>query len=129
MTYNGLTGAEENCKGFLGSAPYFRNTADGKLSCFFDISWGVNDPPSGRHGTWRHCIAYSDIAEKMRGMRAGAYLKVVGWITTNPVWDGDGKRSYAPDGKPITREYLIVTGVYPLAREKTKTTKQLSFVE
>jgi hypothetical protein len=129
MTYNGLTGADESCKGFLGSAPYFRNTSDGKLSCFFDVGFGVNDPLSGRHGTWRHCIAYSDIAEKMRGMRGGAFLKVAGWITTNPVWDSSGKRAYSLDGKPVTREYLIVNEVIRLTREKTKQTKQLSFVE
>lgn len=126
--YNNLTGAEEKIKGFLGSSPNFRHTGDGKLTCLFDVGWGVNIPESGRHGTWRHCIAYSELADYMRGMSKGAFLYVTGWITTNPVYD-NGKRAYSADGKPVTREYLIVTGVYQKIREKTKQVKQLSFVE
>jgi hypothetical protein len=124
----GLTGCNEKIKGFIGRKPVTKKTQDGGLAAYFDISFGLNDPSSNKFGTWRHCIAYHQNAEKIKDCKPGEYLALSGWITTNPVYDEAGNKQIV-DGKPVTREYLIVSSVTIVQREKPATTKQLNLVE
>ena len=126
--YNGLTGAEENIKGHVGINPCMRKTGDGKPVFLFDISWGVNDISKRRFNTWRHCLAYGNYAEQLKDVKKGDYIKVNGWITSNPVYDNDGELVYV-NSKPVTKEYLIITSVLLLEKEKKPAVKQLSLVE
>lgn len=123
--YSGMTGAEENIRGHVGNF-YIKKTAEGRPAIYFDISWGINDIPNRKFNTWRHCIAYDKLAESLDKLKSGDFLKVTGWITTNPVYK-DGKMVYI-DGRPITKEYLMVTSVFPIERESKKSAKQLSLV-
>ncbi len=122
-----LTGCTENIRCFLGVKPVIKNTKTGKAA-YFDVSWGVNDPQSNKFGTWRHCIAYDQNALIVKDLKPGAYLNISGWITTNPVYNESGIRQYL-DGKPVTREYLIIEFVKVIDREKRPQEKQLSLVE
>jgi hypothetical protein len=124
----GLTGCNEKIKGFIGRKPVIKKTKDGGLSAYFDISFGLNEPASDKFGTWRHCIAYHQNAETVKDCKPGSYLQLTGWITTNPLYDEHGKKQLE-NGKPVTREYLIVSSVLIVLREKPATSKQLNLVE
>jgi hypothetical protein len=125
----GLTRGIENIKAFLGACPNMGKTAEGRETAVFDVSWGIHAPDAGKFGTWRHCIAYGDKAVIMRNCRPGQYLALTGWITTNPVYDENHKITRDIKNQPITREYLIVSTVVLLEREKDKEkAKQLSLV-
>jgi len=123
----GLTGCNEKIKGFLGRKPVLKKTQNA-LAAYFDISFGLNLPALDKFGTWRHCIAYHHNAELVKDCKPGSYLQLTGWITTNPVYDEHGKKQIE-EGKPVTREYLIVSSVTIISRDKPATAKQLNLVE
>ena len=123
---NGLTGCTENARVFLGNKPTMSKTRQGQDVAYFDVSWGVNEPESGKFGTWRHCIGYGNFALSIKDYRPGAYLKISGWVVTNPIYDKSGKREYI-QGKPVTQEYLIISGLELLERYKPEN-QQLSLV-
>ncbi len=123
-----LTGCTENIRCFLGNKPVIKKTKAGIKTAYFDVSWGIHDVNAGKIGTWRHCIAYDKEAEIVKELKRGAYLELAGWITTNPLYNENGMRLLS-DGKPVTREYLIVKSVIIRQREKSNPTKQLSLVE
>ncbi len=128
MEQTGLTSCRENIKGFLGIISKFRKTNNtGKLCALFDISFGIGDLAQRKFTTWRHCIAYGENAEIIQTCKTGEYLELSGWITTNPILDVDGKITYV-DGKPVTKEYLIVENVFKLKRNMSESYKQLSLV-
>jgi single-stranded DNA-binding protein len=120
---DGLTGCNEKIKGFIGRKPVLKKTQGGGLAAYFDISWGLNDPTSDKFGTWRHCIAYNQNAEYIKDCKPGSYLLVMGWITTNPVYDEAGVKQIV-DGKPVTKEYLVVNSMMVIPREKLKAPPQ-----
>lgn len=120
---DGLTGCNEKIKGFIGRKPAVKKTTNGGLSAHFDISFGMNDPSSDKFGTWRHCIAYNQNAELIKDCKPGTYLLVMGWITTNPVYDENGMKQFC-DGKPVTREYLVVNSMMVIPRSKVNPQNQ-----
>ncbi len=127
MNENGLTGCDENIRVFLGGRPVMGKTSDGRDKALFDVSWGIHNPAIGKFGTWRHCVAYDKQAEYARELKPGAYLKISGWITTNQVFDENGKRVFI-NGKPLTKEYLIVNTIQIIERNRSPQAKQLSLV-
>lgn len=128
MAYEGLTEGRETIRAFLGGKPNMGETADGRVKALFDVSWGIHSPENNKFGTWRHCIAYDNEAKYVSQCARGSYLKLAGWLTTNQVYDDHGRRSFDKDGKPVTREYLIVTAILIIEREKSPPAKQLSLV-
>lgn len=128
MTYEGLTEGKENIRAFLGGKPNMGETADGRSKALFDVSWGIHSPENGKFGTWRHCIAYDKEAIYISQCRPGTYLKIAGWLTTNQLYDEHGRRCYDKTGKPVTKEFLIVTALLMIEREKKEQSKQLSLV-
>lgn len=127
MNENGLTGCDEHIRVFLGGRPVMGKTADGRDKALFDVSWGIHNPDAGRFGTWRHCVAYDKDALYVKGLEPGAYLKLSGWITTNQVFDENNQKVYV-NGKPLTKEYLIINSVQIIERQKSPQAKQLSLV-
>jgi hypothetical protein len=125
---DGLTGCNEKVKGFLGRKPVIKNNRAGGITAYFDISFGLNDPASDKFGTWRHCIAYNQNVDLIKNCKPGSYLQLTGWIVTNSVYNEAGVKQIA-DGKPVTREYLIINAVVILKRENKKQPAQLSLVE
>jgi single-stranded DNA-binding protein len=125
----GLTGCKESVRGFLGRKPVIKTTNTRQLAAYFDVSWGIQDPDNGKHATWRHCIAYGKNAELVKDCRPGAYLNITGWITTNPVYGESGSREHDAQGKPVTKEYLIVDSIFVKHRDNIPDGKQLSLVE
>jgi single-stranded DNA-binding protein len=123
----GLTGCTENVRGFLGRKPLYKKTKSGAV-VYFDISWGLNDPESNRYGTWRHCIAYNQNADKLKNCKPGTFLVLTGWIVTNPVYNEAGIKQYS-DGKLVTKEYLVIETATVIERDKPQqNTKQLTLL-
>lgn len=124
---NGLTGCDENIRCFIGRKPTIRQTREGRLSAFFDVSWGINQPEKSKYATWRHCIAYGPTAEIVRELKPGIYVNVSGWLTTNELKDHDGNKKTDEKGNILTDQYLVVRYISVIEREQN-TEKQLCLV-
>lgn len=94
------SGIRESAQGFVGRWVKVDNTQSHKLRIRFDIGCGKPDENAGKLVTWRHCVAYSEIAEKLVNIKTGDFVKVSGWVST--------ERISRPDGPLEKKEYLIL---------------------
>jgi len=96
----GMSGVREQAQGFVGRWVVIDTTANHKLRIRFDLGCGKPDEKRGKLVTWRHCIAYGEQAEKLRDIKQGDLVYVLGWVTTERVSHGD---------EPLAKkEYLIL---------------------
>lgn len=118
----GLTGIKEDARGFVGRQPVYDKTASsGKSRIRFDIGCGKPDPDNCKYSTWRHCVAYGDKADSLRGLIVGDLVHVWGWVTTEAIRD-DYMRPIIKDGKVEKAEYLILYKAEIIERHKVQFT-------
>ena len=125
MGDNGLTGIKEQARGFVGRRGLKRDkTKGGRARVRFDLGCGITDIPANKYPTWRHCVAYGKLTDKLSGLRPGLLIGVDGFVVTEGMLD----EYYQPvkDGQssPVTREQLICQSVTLI--DYTKKESQLS---
>ena len=127
MSEKVLTGIKEEATGFVGSRGLKRGeTKKGKIRIRFDLGCGVNEETNNKYPTWRHCIAYGNLAEKLKAIRPGSLLTVIGWVSTEARLDEYYKPLKDANGKIITNEYLICRNVMVTEHEKIQSTLPLA---
>jgi len=96
----GLSGIREQAQGFCGRWVELKYTQSHKLRLKFDLGCGKVDDRKGRLITWRHCVCYGELAEKLQNVKQGDLVRVTGWVTT--------ERVSKPDEPLEKKEYLIL---------------------
>lgn len=106
----GLTGIHEVARGFVGRTPYpkLETAKNGRPKIKFTIACGVREEESGKYPTWRYCIAYGDIAVKLKELKTGMLIKCIGWVSTQAMLDDYYKPVKDDKGMPVKKEYLIL---------------------
>lgn len=106
---HGLTGIEENGRGFVGRYNIkFSKTESMRDRMRFDLASGDTDISALKVSTWRKCIAYDDIAVNLRDLIPGDHIRFRGYVKTEIQRDGK-QRPVFDKNKPVTIEYLIIT--------------------
>lgn len=104
----GLTEINEQVRGFVGRRNLkYGQTDNGKSKITFDLGAGITDESQNKYATWRHCIAYGDVAELIKDIRPGNYLSVTGYIVSNARLDEYYKPVKDFRGYPVMDELLI----------------------
>lgn len=119
MERKGLTDGYLDARGFVGQKPKFDLTQKGKTRVRFDISWGHGDESQGHYNTWCHCIAYGDIAERIRGVHVGSRVSIFGWISTEAVYD-EYHKPVIENGKVKTEWHCLLTQVAVIEDRKNR---------
>lgn len=116
----GLSGIHETARGFVGSrpAPKFDSTRQGKSRIRFCIACGQNDEQQGKFPTWRFCVGYGAVVDKLRGLRVGNLVKASGWVSTE--WETDEYSNPVQNERGVTRtrETLILYDAEVVEYEK-----------
>lgn len=121
-----LTGIKEEATGFVGSRGLkVDETKNGKARVRFDVGCGVKDESQNKYATWRHCIAYGTLAEKLKGIKSGSWIKVIGWVATEGKLDEYFKPIRTKDGRVETVETLICHNVFISDHTKLQSTLPL----
>lgn len=127
MSEKVLTGIKEEAVGFVGSRGLRRDeTQKGKLRIRFDLGCGVNDESDNKYPTWRHCVAYGTLAAKLKVIRPGSLLTVLGWVSTEARLDEYYKPQKDNAGKIVTNEFLICRNVMITEHVKLQSTLPLA---
>jgi len=96
----GLSGIREQAQGFVGSWVKKDETQGHVKRIRFDLGCGKPDENRGKLVTWRHCIAYGKVADKLNEIKQGDLVNVTGWVTTERTSHVD---------EPLTKkEYLVL---------------------
>lgn len=121
----GLTGAKETVKGFVGRVIKYDKTLNGKPRLTFDMSFGVRNESLGKYETWRHAFLYGDLAVKLKDIKSGDYVKVSGWISTEIFMNQYFQPQKDKDGFPIKIEKLICWDAEIMEHQKKSSEQQL----
>lgn len=121
----GLTGIKEEARGFVGRRGLkYDETKKGRSRMKFDIASGISDYTNNKYPTWRHCVAYDALADKLKDIKPGDLVKVAGYIVTEAILDEYYKPKKDSTGEIITVEYLICKS--GMTAEHQKLQKRLS---
>ncbi len=102
----GLSWIEETAQGFLGKPVKFSETSEGFTKATFDLGCGADKADMLQFTIWRQCIAYRDLAEKLKVVRMGCLIKVEGFLTR--IAKRDNKRQVMREnGSIVTVDRLI----------------------
>lgn len=115
-----LTGIKEQADGYVGRPPLFSRTKTGDVKVWFDIYCGMNNSDNNKYPILRHCVAYRDKAESLRGMAKGDYVNCRGWLSREALRDEYGN-VITENGVVKTIEHLVLweAKVTPAEAEKT----------
>lgn len=121
MTTKGLTGIREVSRGFVGNRPnpVYDTTIRGRPRIRFDIACGKPEENVGKFATWRHCVGYDVIAQKLKSLKVGDLVSCQGWVSTEWMKDEYQKPILDDEGRYRTKEYLILFQAEVILREKT----------
>ena len=121
----GLTGAKEIVKGFVGKVIKYDKTLGGKPRLTFDLSFGQRDESAGKYETWRHVFLYGEHAVNMKDVKTGDYVTVSGWVSTELFMNEYYEPVKDKDGFPVKIEKLICWNAEKLEYKKKPVAEQL----
>lgn len=101
------TGIHEEARGFVGRSPLFDFTRGGRSRMRFDIYCGENKPEAGKFHILRHCVAYDELAEKLKEIKSGMYFSGYGWLDREALKDEFG-RVVSNNGNPEMIDRLML---------------------
>jgi hypothetical protein len=109
MANKALTGFSETGRGFVGKYNISIEPckSNGRHRVKFDLCAGDERLSELKIATWRKCVGYDDVADKLQAIKPGVYLYVEGWIQTSIRYDSDGRPIFAL-GRPVTDEHIIL---------------------
>lgn len=114
-----LTGAEENMRGFVGTRHLSNESCkNGRSRIRFDICAGDTDVSKLKFPIWRKCVGYDDIANRLKDLQPGEYLKVSGYILPEIKRDYAGKPVFLPWGEPVIENVIILQNAVRLRHDK-----------
>ena len=128
MTENkGLTGIEENIRGFVGAKAIIRDkTLGGRSRIFFDLCSGIENLRAGVYPTWRHVICYGQAADNLAKITKGCYVEVIGFVQTSVMKDGAGN-IIVENGIPLKEERLISEKARHIPKDVYRQGRQIPF--
>lgn len=116
-----LTGVKEEMTGFVGKwALSNLPCTNGRHRIRFDFCAGNDDIQNLKLATWRKCYGYDRIADELKDLRPGDYLRVTGVIRTEVVRDINGKPVFLFDGRPARQDVLLINSYAFLNHDKTQ---------
>ena len=110
----GLTGLQENGRGYLGYNPIKDTTKRGRQRIRFQAACGERKPEFNKYPTWRYCVGYDEVVEVLERAVKGSYVKFSGWLATEAVLD-DKNQPVMVDGQVQLRETLVLYNAELLA--------------
>lgn len=127
IEHKGLTGIDENIRGFVGGKEIVRDkTLGGRSRIFFDLCAGVEKLQDGKFPTWRHIIVYGQAADDLKDIIKGCYVEVVGFVQTVAMRDKAGLIISA-DGILLKEEHVISEKARHIPKEIYRQGRQLPF--
>ena len=113
-----LTGVDEYMRGFVGKRCLSNKpTMKGRPRVTFDLCAGDTDLAKLKVPTWRHCVAYDDLALRYADVHPGELFKVQGYVRTGVKKDYAGKPIFIANGEPVTEDFIIVSSIIRLKHQ------------